>query len=295
MQIIDAHHHLWNLDEGRYPWLQTSETDGGFVGDISALKTSYTVPDYRSDFVGLDVIKSVHIQAEYDADSPVAETQWLQEQAKSHGFPHAIVAYADFSREDVESTLSRHAEFANVRGIRQILSHHPDPAYCHADREYLKHPDWVRRIGFLKSYGLSFDLQIYPHQVPDALPVIDANPDTRFIINHALEPWSNSDEVRQSWNFGVSALAERSNTAIKISGFAMFLRPFRQTVIEPYVLHLIEAFGVDRCMFGSNFPVDKLHCRFSDIFAAFDSITGQFSKEERASLFAHTASKLYRL
>ncbi len=295
MEIVDAHHHLWDLGKGNYPWLENSGSDGGFVGDISAIQKNYSVCDYRSDFAGLDIIKSVHVQAEHDTRDPVAETNWLQAQADTHGFPHAIVGFADFSRPDVERTLSEHANFANVRGIRQILSHHPDAIYCHADREYLKDGDWIKRIGLLKSHNLSFDLQIYPHQVVDVLPVIDSRLETMFIVNHALEPWSASREGYRDWREAVNALAVRSNTVMKISGFAMFHRPFLEETIRPYVLELIEAFGANRCMFASNFPVDKIHCQFGEIFAAFDSITKSFSKEERTAMFAGTATDVYRL
>ena len=295
MKIIDAHHHLWDLTACTYPWLQSGDSDGGFVGDISALQKTYGVSDYRKDIGALDVIKSVHVQAEHDDADPVAETRWLQAQADAGGFPHAIVAYADFSRADIADTLAQHAEYANLRGIRQILSHHPDPAYSHADREYLKDEGWSQRIGLLRPHNLSFDLQIYPHQVVDALPIIDANPDTLFIINHALEPWNDSDDVRLIWQQGIKALAKRANTAMKISGFAMFLRPFSEATIRPYVLALIDAFGTQRCMFASNFPVDKLHCTYVEIFAAFDAITRDFSDAERAALFAENAARLYRI
>ncbi len=295
MKIIDAHHHLWDLSACSYPWLQSGDSDGGFVGDISALQKRYDVSDFRKDFGGLDVIKSVHVQAEHDADDPVAETRWLQAQADRHGFPHAIIAYADFSKPDVADTLAQHAEYANLRGIRQILSHHPDPAYSHAGHEYLKDEDWRQRIALLKQNNLSFDLQIYPHQVADALLVIDANPDTLFVINHALEPWNGSDHVRSIWQAGAKALAKRANTAMKISAFAMFLRPFSEATIRPYVLDLIAAFGTERCMFASNFPVDKLHCTYGEIFAAFDAITKDLSKTERAAIFAENAARFYRI
>ncbi len=295
MKIIDAHHHLWDLSACSYPWLQSGDTDGGFVGDISALQKTYDVSDFRKDFGALDVIKSVHVQAEHDAAFPVAETRWLQAQANRHGFPHAIVAYADFSKPELADTLAQHAEYANLRGIRQILSHHPDPAYSHAEHEFLKDHDWCKRIALLGRHDLSFDLQIYPHQVADALPVIDANPDIMFIINHALEPWNGSDDVRLIWQQGVYALAKRANTAIKVSGFAMFLRPFSEATIRPYVLDQIDAFGTERCMFASNFPVDKLHCTYDEIFTAFDAITKDFSDAERAALFAENAATLYRV
>ncbi|MEE9381602.1 MAG: amidohydrolase family protein, partial [Hyphomonadaceae bacterium] len=267
----------------------------GFVGDISALQETYSVRDYRADISDLNVVKSVHVQAEHDEADPVAETRWLQGQADMGGFPHAIVGFADFSRADVEDTLARHAEFANVRGIRQILSHHPDPAYCHAPNEYLKDENWCARIASLKAHNFSFDLQIYPHQVGDALPLIDANPETRFIVNHALEPWNGSEDVRAIWQQGVKALAERSNVSMKISGFAMFLRPFKTATIEPYVLSLIEAFGTGRCMFASNFPVDRLHCTYVEIYSAFSAITSSFSEDERTALFACNAARIYRI
>lgn len=298
MQIIDAHHHLWDLSTCAYPWLQSASPDVGFLGDISAIRKSYTSADYRSDIGSLPVKGSVHVQAEHDPADPVAETRWLQAQADrpdAGGFPQAIVAFADFSKGNVEDILARHAEFRNVRGIRQILSHHPDPTFSHAGREFLKDPLWCARLSALRTHNFSFDLQIYPHQVKDALSLIDSNPSILFVINHALEPWSQSDSTLACWSDGIKKLARRENTVVKISGLGMFIRPFSEDAIRFYVLALIDVFGVNRCMVGSNFPVDKLFCSYGEIFSAFDRVTQSLSTTEREALFSRTAERTYRL
>lgn len=298
MQIIDAHHHLWDLSACSYPWLQSGNPDGGFLGDISSLQKTYAVSDYRLDIGDLNVVKSVHVQAEHDPADPVAETRWLQAQADApggSGFPHAIVAFADFSDDKVANILARHADYRNVRGIRQILSHHWIPEFSHAPVEYLKDDQWRKRISLLRNHDFSFDLQIYPHQVRDALPMIDAHPNTQFIVNHALEPWSSTEDVLSMWHESVAELARRDNTSIKISGFGMFLRPLNAPAVEPFVLAIIEAFGVDRCMFASNFPVDKLFCSYLDTFRTLDAITRSFSAKEREAVFSNTARRIYRL
>lgn len=298
MQIIDAHHHLWDLETLSYPWLQDDAGNGaeGFMGDITPLRRSYRLADYKRDWGDWNVVKSVHVQAEHDDTDPVAESRWLQAVADADGgYPHAIIAFVDFSRDDVDAVLAKHVAIPNVRGVRQILSHHPNPRYRHADVEHLKDPDWRRRFARLADRGLSFDLQIYPHQAADAVALVDANPDIAFVLNHTCEPWDHGPEGRAAWRAAVDALAARANVAAKISGLGMFIPDWSVDDLRPYVLGTIEAFGVERCMFASNFPVDRLFASFDAIFSAFTDIASDFAESERRALFHDNAARVYRL
>ena len=127
MQIIDAHHHLWDIENHEYPHMKGPESIR-IWGPNTKLRRNYLVEDFLADIRNQNVVKSVHVQANYDHGNPAGETRWLQSVAddpNSQGFPHAIVGWVDFTSSDCERQLEEHAEFSNFRGIRQIASRHP--------------------------------------------------------------------------------------------------------------------------------------------------------------------------
>ena len=186
MKIIDTHIHLWDLEKNHYPWLV--EPIQHFAGDFSPLAKSYLIGDLHDDASGVDLQKCVHIQAEFDHDQdPVIETAWLQSVADnpaSRGMPQGIVAFADLAAPDVEDTLARHVEHANMRGIRQMLNYEEDPALRFTDHDHLMNDsDWQRGFRLLGKYNLSFDLQIWPWQLEEAAQLAKKIPDVPIV------PW----------------------------------------------------------------------------------------------------------
>ena len=296
MKIIDPHHHLWDLQSNYYPWL-TDHITTRVCGDYAAIRHDYLISDFRRDIDGLEVVASVHIQAEHDPRDPVCETRWLQtiadDRDKSAGFPHGIVAYADLSAPDVERTLQAHRSFANTRGIRQSLNGIlNDPG---ANKDLLRDPIWRSNLALVGRLGFSFDLQLYPQHVAVALPLLRANPDMRFILCHTGLPADQSPEGAATWRSAIRELATCENLAVKISGFGMFDRTWTRESIRPFVRDAIEIFGTGRCMFASNFPVDGMAASYRDIWRAFDDITCDLSAAERDALFCRNACRFYRL
>jgi predicted TIM-barrel fold metal-dependent hydrolase len=298
MQIIDAHHHLWDLERHDYPWLRPETPHP--AGDLTPICQSYRLDGFLFDAVGLELVKSVHLQAEIDRRDTVAETAWLQAIADapdSFGFPHGIVAFADLADPMVEETLGRHCRYANMRGIRYILNHEADaPLYCATERgDWLLDPQWRKGYSQLRKHGLSFDLQIFWQQMADALDLAQTFPDTQIILNHTGMTRKRDPNYVEAWRSGMRTLAAASNVAAKISGLVMFHHDWTVETIRPFVLDTIEIFGVERCMFASNFPVDKLHADYAAIWQAFDRITADFSADERGALFHDNAARIYRL
>ncbi len=298
MRIVDPHHHLWDLERNRYPWLG-EEHDRGW-GDWSALKRSYRVADLLADAEdgGIELLKSVHVQANYDPSDPVGETRWLEEVADdpaSRGLPTGIVGYVDLSAPDAEAVLERHAAFPRLRGIRQVLNRHPEPRLNRAPRDFLAEPQWRQGLALLRRFGLSFDLQIYHHQAADAAGMMRANPDTAFILDHALMPADRSPEGLEGWRQSIALLSRVPNLSVKLSGFGMVDLRWTEDTIRPFVRWCIGCFGPDRCMFASNFPVDRLMSDYGRLWRAYDAVTADLSDDERAALFRSTAERVYRL
>jgi predicted TIM-barrel fold metal-dependent hydrolase len=300
MKIVDPHIHLWNLDTHHYPWLANPGVS--FVGDARGLKHNYLIGDYFADTDGaaeFEVIKAVHVDANHDPADPVAETRWLQSIADSpdsRGLPNAIVAGADLSADNVEAVLAAHAAFPNTRGIRQILNVHQDPLYDYVGRHFMREPAWRRNFGLLRKYRLSFDLQLYPSQMREAAELAREHPHTPFIVNHAgMFVDRTSVDGWRAWREGLRLLAACGNVAVKVSGLAMFDHDWTVESLRPYVLETIDAFGVERAMFASNFPVDRLFGGYRQLWSAYAAIVAGASESEKEALFRGNAERIYRI
>ena len=297
MKIIDAHHHFWSVRSGNYPWL-LDRTNEGLWGKPADLASEYLVKDLISDARNQNLVKSVHVECGFDRAKVVEETAWLQSLAdhpESPGFPHGIVAFADFSDPEVEKVLAGHCEYPNTRGIRQMLNRHRNAAWSMSDREYLKDAKWRGNFGLMEKYNLSFDLQLYYHQIDDAISLAHDNPNIRFMLNHTGMPADRDEESLRAWRSAMQRLAECSNVVTKISGLGMCDRKWTVASIRPFVLNAIEDFGVDRCMFASNFPVDGKFSSYDAVWKAYEEITADFSDGDRRRLFHDNAVKYYRL
>lgn len=299
IKIVDAHHHLWDLNNAdtKYSWLMVTEGEA-FFGDYAAIRKSYLLEDYIEDAKNQNIIKSVHVQAEHDDDKPVNETAWLQNLADTHSskLPSAIVAFADFSKNNVSEILDAHQEYKNTRGIRQILSYNEDePKYSHATEDFMKNSTWVENFKYIRNRNLSFDIQIYKHQMEDAVNLANKYNDVLFILNHTGEPCYQSKEYIESWEQNMNKLAKCENVVAKISGLGMFDPNWTIDSTRIFVEKTIQIFGIERCMFASNFPVDKIFNSFDTYWNSFKEITKNYSENDKKLLFSSNAEKYYRI
>lgn len=295
---IDAHHHIWDLDNHYYPWLQDGPPRQRVYGDSSPLRRNYLLKDYLADIAGYRIVKSVYLQCGYDPGNPVGETRYVQSVADAdpNGFPHGIVAHADLDADDVDEILSRHCESANMRGIRMLLSHHEIPQYAWAPRgDYLTDPKWIRGYERLAAHGLSFDAQLYPHQMFDLVEVARRIPEVPLIIDHTGMPIEHDRGGLSLWREGMSALAELPHVHLKISGLGMVIHDWTVESIRPIVRECIDMFGWQRCIFASNFPVDKLKSDFQTLYDAFLDIVADMPIEQQKAMFHDNAARFYRL
>jgi predicted TIM-barrel fold metal-dependent hydrolase len=294
-RIVDAHHHLWQVSRGNnYPWLQNTPRSPGVAGDLTAIARDYLADEFVADTANYDLVRSVHVEA-IPAD-PVEEARWVQGIADQRGFPHGIVARAELHLPTVEATLAALRQFRNLRAIRHILNWHPRADATFVDRtDLMSDPAWLRGYGLLKKYDLTFDLQLYPSQMAEAARVAARHPDTLVILNHAGMPIDRDENGLRQWREGMKLLAAVDNVAVEISGLGMVDWHWTADSIRPFVLQTIETFGVDRSMFASNFPVDKLYTSFDELYGAFERIVADFSEAEKEKMFCDNAIKFYRL
>lgn len=294
--FVDAHHHLQLVSAHPYPWLRPGMPPTVLEGDLALLRRDYSLDDFRHDAANQNLVKSVHVQNGWDPADPVGETSWLQSIADRHGFPHGIVAYADLAAKDVEAVLEVHASHRNLRGIRQILTWSDTPAIHLAARsDLMTDGAWRNGFALLRRYAISFDLQVFPQQFADVMDLGRHFPDVPIILNHAGMPIDRSPSGLAFWADGMSRLAEAPNLSVKISGLRLGNPGADEAAMRPLVLRTIDAFGVSRCMFGSNFPVDRLWAEYDTVLDGYRAITDGFSSAERTALFQTNAERIYRL
>ncbi|MBZ9603302.1 amidohydrolase family protein [Phyllobacterium chamaecytisi] len=297
MPIVDPHHHLWDLENNRYPWLQQEPPPQLVCGDIRPIRHSYLVGDLRADFGSLPVTKTVHLQCDWDPTDPIGETRWLNRQAYEHGLPTGIVAYAKLQDHHVAAILDGHlAASGRVRGVRQIMNWHADSMLTFgAPKGLMRTPEWRRGFAMLAPRGLSFDLQLYSHQMDEADKLAGDFSGTSIVLNHGGMPVDRSPEGFALWRKGMRALARHDNITVKISGLGMVDHHWTVDSLRPVVEEIIAIFGSSRAMFASNFPVDKLYSSYAAVWQAFHTITAAFSADERRALFAANAERIYRI
>ena len=290
LQIVDPHIHLWDLWTRIYPHFEKP----GPGGENATICRSYLIEEYLEEGRdAFEIVGAVHVEA-FPTD-PIKETQTLQQVADANPLPLVIVGNGDLGSPQFPALLDRHQQYPIFRGIRQVVNMHPDPRRSYTTRDLMAEPQFLEGLRELGRRGLSFDLQLYPHQMETAAALAAKAPDTRIILNHA-GMWADRDLAGwRQWKAGMRTLAAQPNIVAKISGLAMLDEQWTTESIRPLVLESIEAFGPERAMFASNFPVDKQYSDFVTVWRAFDTITAGFSEAERAGLFRDNARSYYRI
>lgn len=291
--IVDTHLHLWDLRKHHYPWL----ADAG----AAELRHDYLPDDYHRDAAGVPVVATVHVQAELDhAADPVSETAWLASVAATdHGaaVPTVCVGYADLRAPDLADILDRHQEYGFFRGIRQEAWYDPDSDRADVPRHnLLDDPAWVRGLATLAARGLSFELLVRPHQLPQATGIARTMPELRLVLEHTGLPDPDDPAVQELWRTGMQRFANEVPQAyLKISALRSVSATWERSTLGSVVREAIDLFGPYRCVLGSNFPVDKPAVGYAELWQAFDEFTAELSAAERAAIFQDNAVRAYRL
>lgn len=291
--VVDAHLHLWDLGRFGYPWLGD---DGNEV-----LRHDYLAADWLADAGGTDVAATVHVQAEVDHTlDPALETAWLASR-RDGGVPTVCVGYADLRSVGLRSggldeVLDRHQRHALFRGVRQLGWY--DPGSVRADvprHNLLDDPRWAAGLDRLAARGLSFDLQVWPHQLAQAAVIFRTRPDLPVVLEHAGLPGADPG-ARSRWRAALRRFAaEVPHAMLKISALRSVSAEWTVPAVAPVVREAIDAFGPDRCLFGSNFPVDRPAVSYAALWRAYDAVTTGFSSGERTRMFRTNAARLYRI
>lgn len=285
--MIDAHMHLWNLEHGEYPWLMKKDPLViSLLGNYDNICHDFSIEDYLALTKSHHIKKSIHVEAHAVQKKALLETMWVQKQADTYGFPHGIVANVDLRDTDLENVLKDQCQFPNIRGVRQTLL---------GQEELLIDYRWQKGLKLLSKYNLTFDLEMTNDFLDNAINIVKEYSDVRFILDHLGLPQDISEKGLVIWKERLGRLAEYSNVYLKLSGIG-FLFQGREIENRKKLLRIaLETFGEDRCLFGSNMPIDSLYLTYDQIIEIFQDTFSDLEEKIQNKLFYKNAKEVYQL
>lgn len=291
--IIDAHHHIWPQTD--LPWLN-GPMQPRIFGPYQSIMRDYLIDEYRNDCASSGVTRSVYVQANWAPDRFEDEVAWVQRVGEEHGLVSGIVGYADMTVDDVRPQLDRLARYPLMRGIRQQLHWHENPMYAFAKVPDLALDERVQRnIAHLSDYQWSFDLQVFAAQMHGATKLAAACPDVTFILQHAGMLEDTSEASWALWRTNMQRLASQPNVVTKLSAFGTFLHRNDPVFIADMITETVKIFGVERCVYGSNFPIEKIWTDYASLLSAFLAGSASLGISAQRKIFNDNAARLYRL
>jgi L-fuconolactonase len=267
---IDAHQHYWRFDPRR---------DGWITDEMALL---------RRDFLPGDAVQLLDGAIAVQAAQSTGETDFLLRLAATHPFIRGVVGWVDLGAPDLDVQLGQWRNAPRLKGFRHIAQGEPD--------EFLVRPEIVRGIATLGQHGYSYDILIYPRQLAAAEQLVRECPGVGFVLDHCAKPAIASGEIT-AWRRGIERLARHPNVCCKVSGLVTEAdwQGWTDGDIYPYLDAVVDAFGADRLMFGSDWPVCLVAAAYHRVVEMVEHWAARLTSVERAMLFGGTASRVYRL
>jgi L-fuconolactonase len=279
--IVDTHQHLWDLSRFKLPWL----------AGAPRLNRSFLMEDYRRATTGLDVVKSVYMEVDVDPSQQAAEADHVLELIRRGDTPMVGAVISGRPASDgFAAYLDRYKDRPAIKGLRRVLHAAETPrGHCLDGR-------FIAGIRLLGRMGLSFDLCMRPQDLGDAVKLVDACPDTAFILDHCGNAGVRSTD-RSGWKADIGRLAERTNVVCKVSGIVASAAPGPWTAddLAPIVDHVLDRFGPDRVVFGGDWPVCTLAATYRQWVEALRQIVAARPIADQKKLFHDNAIRVYRL
>ena len=297
LPIVDAHHHFWDLQRNYHPWLRDLPRIPFRYGDYEAICRDFLPEDYFALAAPHRVVKTVMMEGEWDPRDPLGEARWATTLNARCGFPDAMAGQVWLDRDDVADLLREYRSMPLVRSVRHKPTAVPrgDHTATFAAPGSMRCDRWRAGYALLAASGLMFELQAPWWHFIEAVELARDFPGVTIIVNHTGLPADRSVEGLRAWRTALAELAGCANVRLKISGIGE--RGVRWSVERngPVVWDAIEIFGVERCMFASNFPVDSVVVKLDTLFAGFKSMVADLKPLQRLALFHDNATTLYGL
>lgn len=273
--MIDAHHHLWKYNGEEYSWIRPG---------MEVLKKDYLPEELaeRADETGIRATVAVQ------ARQTIEETEWLLELAELHPLICGVVGWVDLRSGSLEKQLKVLRRREKLVGIRHVLQDEPEG--------FMEDPAFLRGIGRLMKEGLAYDLLIYPGQMEESIRLVERFPEQTFVLDHMAKPPVRSGSI-QPWKKQIEALAEHPGVWCKISGLVTEAdhRNWNYESLVPYLDAVVRAFGTERIMLGSDWPVCRLAAEYNEVMEIPRRYFGGLGPHERNLVFYENAIRCYGL
>lgn len=279
MSVIDAHHHFWRYNSADYGWIPEA---------WSALRRDYLPPDLEGELAAAGVDGVVSVQARQSLE----ETVWLLDFAEKNAFVRGLVGWAPLIAADLPAHLDRlaaHPAASKLRAFRHVLQAEPDDAYMLRD-------DFNRGITELTRRGYAYDILILERHLPNAITFVDRHPDATFVLDHIAKPRIAAGEL-EPWAQHIREIARRPHVTCKLSGMVTEadVKTWTPAQLQPYFEVVLQAFGPDRLLYGSDWPVCLAGVGYSEWKNLLHRVLHNLSSSERAAVMGENAKRLYRL
>ena len=277
---IDSHQHFWSYSATDYPWIGAG---------MERLARDYLPVDLEAPAAAAGIGGTVAVQARQTLE----ETRWLLELAERHPLIRGVVGWVDLRRPDVASALREFSSRPAFVGVRHVVQDEPDP-------RFLLGEEFVRGLKQLHPCGLTYDLLLYPQQLPAAVELAQLLPEQPFVLDHLAKPriaaWTQPSDWH-AWRRDIAALANHTNVCCKLSGMVTeaVWRQWRPADFAASIDVALAAFGPERLMFGSDWPVCLLSADYAEVAGIVENFCGTLSVAEQAAIWGGTATRFYGL
>ena len=276
MKIIDAHHHLWKYNPPEYGWIDDS---------MKALKQDFLPEDLEAEMQAANIAGTIVVQARQSLE----ETRWLLEMADKHPFINGVVGWIDLRSPYVVQQLRDFAGHPKLVGARHVI-------HDEADEDFMLRPEFKTGLVYAGAYGLCYDLLLFPRHLRRAVKLVNSLPRQRFILDHLGKPPIQKGEL-EPWKADINKLATYPNVWCKLSGMVTEADWNRWTPddLKPYMEIILEAFGPDRIMIGSDWPVCTLAGAYSKVMKIVPDFIKSLNQADQARILYKNAIDCYQL
>jgi len=297
LPIADAHQHFFDIDNHYYPWLSDRPVEHFRYGNYDSIRKNFLPADYLRAAGHHRVVRTVLLEGEWNPADTLGELQWVNGIKAATGFPHAMSGQAWLDREDIDEVLDAYGRDPLVKGIRHKPAALPRDEYTSTFNApgAMRDTRWRDGYAKLSAHHLLFELQVFWWHLNEAAELARDFPDTRIVINHTGLPADRSPEGLAAWRTALAQVAREPNVHLKISGICVPGTRWSVAANAPVVHDAIAVFGIERCSFASNYPVDGVVDRMTDIFDGFKQIAHAYAVKDRLKLFYDNTATVYEL
>lgn len=274
--VIDSHQHFWKYEPVKHDWIDD---------DMAVIRRNFLPEDLIKVYSDNNIDGCVAVQA----DQTLAETDFLVNLASKYDFIKGIVGWVDLRGDDIEAVLEKYSQFNKIKGYRHVVQGEPD-------HNFLLRPNFLNGIKAIEKYDLTYDILIFPHQLGATLEFVKRFPKLKFVIDHIAKPYIK-DGFFDGWAVLMKEIAKQENVYCKISGMITEAdyKSWTEAQLNPYMDLVLNAFGTERIMYGSDWPVCLVAGNYAQVKTIMTNFISNLSSTEQDAIMGKNAIQFYNL